>query len=67
VDTGEGLSPARGAGDRQRQRGEAEQRREMSGLGRERGKIFLKNRIWSHRTVYSASPVHTGQRTVVVR
>jgi hypothetical protein len=28
---------------------------------------FLKNAIWAHRTVYSACPVHTGQRTVDVR
>jgi hypothetical protein len=41
-------------------------KKEVSGLGRERGKIF-KNRIWAHRTVYSVSPVHTGQRTVAVR
>jgi hypothetical protein len=40
VDASEGWSPARGGGDRQRQRGEAEQRRGMPGLGRERGKIF---------------------------
>ena len=35
-----------------------------SGSGRE--KIF-KNRVWAHRTVYNACPVHTGQRTVAVR
>jgi hypothetical protein len=31
------------------------------------GKRFFKNRLWAHRTVYSACPVHTGQRTVAVR
>jgi hypothetical protein len=35
-----------------------------SGSGRER---FFKNRVWAHRTVYSACPVHTRQRTVAVR
>jgi hypothetical protein len=35
-----------------------------SGSGREG---FFKNRVWAHRTVYSACLVHTGQRTVVVR
>jgi hypothetical protein len=28
---------------------------------------FFKNAIWAHRIVYSACPVHTGQRTVAVR
>jgi hypothetical protein len=32
-----------------------------------RGKDFFKNWIWAHRTVYSACPVHTEQRTVAVR
>jgi hypothetical protein len=27
------------------------------------GKNFFKNELWAHRTVYSACPVHTGQRT----
>jgi hypothetical protein len=27
------------------------------------GEEFFKNRLWAHRTVYSACPVHTGQRT----
>jgi hypothetical protein len=30
------------------------------------GEEFFKNRLWAHRTVYSACPVHTGQRTVAV-
>jgi hypothetical protein len=64
----EGWSPARGGGgDRQRQRTEAEQRRncqayrgrtekELPGLGRERGKVFFK-------TGYG----RTGQSIVPVR
>jgi hypothetical protein len=42
---------------------ELEQRGEMSlasGSGREN---FFKTRLWAHRTVYSACPVHTRQRT----
>jgi hypothetical protein len=35
----------------------------MPDLGREQGKRFFKNELWAHRTVYSACPVHTGQRT----
>jgi hypothetical protein len=27
------------------------------------GERFFKNGVWTHRTVYSACPVHTGQRT----
>jgi hypothetical protein len=60
-------SPARG-GDCQRQRAEAEQRRGMPGLGRERGKIFLKSDMGApdslqcqsgaHRTAHSRSPVN---------
>jgi hypothetical protein len=30
------------------------------------GFFFKKNRLWAHGTVYSACPVHTGQRTVAV-
>jgi hypothetical protein len=30
------------------------------------GSIF-KNRLWAHRTVYSACLVHIGQRTVAVQ
>jgi hypothetical protein len=54
----------RGEGSRQRQR---EGEIEMS-LGSARAeKSFFKNRVWAHRTVYSACPVHTRQRTVAVR
>jgi hypothetical protein len=45
----------------QRQTGSREEKWSLaSGSGRER---FFKNRVWAHRTVYSACPVHTGQRT----
>jgi hypothetical protein len=30
-----------------------------TGTGRE---SFFKNRLWAHQTIYSACPVHTGQR-----
>jgi hypothetical protein len=40
-------------------------REETPCLGLGRGKVF-KNRLWAHRTVYSACPVHTEQRTVAV-
>jgi hypothetical protein len=60
VVAGEGEQSARG------QR-ETRDREEMPGLGREQGKRFFKNELWAHRTVYSACPVHTGQRTVAVR
>jgi hypothetical protein len=49
--------------ERERQRTE-KGRAQASGA---RGERFFKNRIWAHRTVYSACPVHTGQRTVAVR
>jgi hypothetical protein len=54
-------SPERGS-DRQRPRAEAgaEKMCLASGSGREG---FFKNRVWAHRTVYSACPVHTEQRT----
>jgi hypothetical protein len=39
--------------------------RETPCLGLGRGRFF-KNRLWSHQTVYSACPVHTGHRTVAV-
>jgi hypothetical protein len=45
-----------------------EQRRRKSAWPRARaGGRFFKNELWAHRTVYSACPVHTGQRTVAVR
>jgi hypothetical protein len=60
---GEGRSSAREWESLERQRG-AEEMFSAPGSGGER---FFKNRIWAHRTVYSACPVHTGQRTVAVR
>jgi hypothetical protein len=30
-------------------------------------KVFFKNRLWAHRTIYSACPVHTGQHIMIVR
>jgi hypothetical protein len=51
------------ARDRERQWPERKQSL-ASGSGEEK---FFKNQIWAHRTVYSACPVHTGQRTVAVR
>jgi hypothetical protein len=64
--------PSRGrwpAGERkitreQRARVERKKLSQATGSGREG---FFKNRVWAHRTVYSACPVHTGQRTVAVR
>jgi hypothetical protein len=59
---GEGWSPAREetARDRERQWPERGNRAWPRARAGER---FFKNRIWAHRTVYSACPVHTGQRT----
>jgi hypothetical protein len=56
-----GWSLARGS-DRQRPRAESIEGEEGLWLGRGLEAIFL-NAIWAHRTVYSAYPVHTGQRT----
>jgi hypothetical protein len=44
----------------------AETRRNEARPRAREGKEFFKNRVWAHRTVYSACPVHTGQRTVAV-
>jgi hypothetical protein len=52
------------ARDIEEKRRETEEVVSAPGSGRER---FFKNRIWAHRTVYSACSVHTGQRTVAVR
>jgi hypothetical protein len=59
-------SPERG-GKPPESREKPENREEMPGLGCEQGKRFFKNELWAHRTVYSACPVHTGQRTIAVR
>jgi hypothetical protein len=62
VDVGEGWSPA-GLRSLETER-EAGQRGEEMSLGSGSGREgFFKNRVWAHRTVYSACPVHTGQRT----
>ena len=47
----------------QRARVERKKLSQATGSGREG---FFKNGVWAHRTVYSACPVHTGQRTVAV-
>jgi hypothetical protein len=54
-------------------RGELERESERTENGKEclasgsgEGRVFKKV-SWAHRTVYSACPVYTGQRTVVVR
>jgi hypothetical protein len=61
----EGWSPARGRLPETREAGQrGEEMSLASGSGREG---FFKNRVWVHQTVYSACPVHTGQRTVDVR
>jgi hypothetical protein len=62
----EGWSPARGRLP-ETERGWPEGRGNEPGLGLGQRRIFLKNRVWAHRTVYSACPVHTGHRTVAVR
>jgi hypothetical protein len=60
-------SPERGGrrrgSDRQRPReGQRTEQRDCLASGA-RGERIFKNRVWAHRTVYSACPVHTGQRT----
>jgi hypothetical protein len=61
-----GRSPVRGRFPETER--EAGQRGEEMSLGSGSGREgFFKNRVWAHRAVYSACPVHTGQRTVVVR
>jgi hypothetical protein len=60
-------SPAGGGGNRQRESSGRwlGNKTEVSGsVGLE---AVFKNARWAHRTVYSACPVHTGQRTVAVR
>jgi hypothetical protein len=54
-------------GNRLRPRGRQRTERKECLASGARGKSFFKNRIWAHRTVYSACSVHTGQRTVAVR
>jgi hypothetical protein len=61
-------------GEDRRRWGRIARDREEGGAGREsvplarlRAGGLFKNAIWAHRTVYSACPVHTGQRTVAVR
>ena len=55
----EGWSPARGRfPETEREAGQrGEEMSLASGSGSEG---FFKNRVWAHRTVYSACPVHTG-------
>jgi hypothetical protein len=44
-----------------------EERQRNGSLPRARaGEGFFKNRLWAHRTVYSACPVHTRQRTIAI-
>jgi hypothetical protein len=57
----------RGGGEIARDRGERQNREEECQASGARGERFFKNRIWAHRTIYSACPVHTGQHTVAVR
>jgi hypothetical protein len=66
IAVGEGRSPVREeiARDREQRQRTAKRNCQASGA---RGERFFKNRIWAHRTVYNACPVHTGQRTVAVR
>jgi hypothetical protein len=67
-----GSPPGRGDHRRGRKSPDSEQRlgkeeKKEPGLGLGQGKIFFKNRVWAHRTVYNTCSVHTGQRTVAVR
>jgi hypothetical protein len=68
-----GGSPERNSRRRRGEKGspatesEAENRRNEARPRAREGKEFFKKRVWAHRTVYSACPVHTGQRTVAVQ
>jgi hypothetical protein len=65
IAAGEGGHRRRGKSARDRERMQQGRINEPGlGSGREE---FFKNRVWAHQTVYSACPVHTGQRTVAVR
>jgi hypothetical protein len=66
VAAGGGSSPA-GGEEIARSRGQRELAVRSVPLARLRAGGLFKNAIWAHRTVYSACPVHTGQRTVAVR
>jgi hypothetical protein len=57
----------RAEGGRQRIREQRAQREKKTSGSAAGWRRFFKNRVWAHRTVYSACPVHTGQRTVAVR
>jgi hypothetical protein len=57
----------RGERDAREQRARAPGKRVSLWLGSAGWRPFFKNARWAHQTVYSACPVHTGQRTVAVR
>jgi hypothetical protein len=60
--TGEGWSPTREWKSPETER--QTESREETGWPRARaGERIFKNELWAHRTVYSACPVYTGQRT----
>jgi hypothetical protein len=58
--TGERSSP-------EEQRGAREQRGSQWPLARLGLEAVFLNALWAHQIVYSACPVHTGQRIVAVR
>jgi hypothetical protein len=51
----------------ERERAEVSGQRKDSLPWARAGEGIFKNELWAHRTVYSACPVHTGQRIIAVR